>query len=743
MNGKIKIFALLLGASAIVVQIIMLREFMAVFYGNELSVGIILAAWLIWVAVGSFYGNSILTKNGEKLQQQSVLKIHTITFISALFAIILIKLVRIVLFIPFGEYISFVDIVIYSIIGLALPCFSLGFHFSFLASLTVRSDENRGDPSAHIYVFESFGSVFASILFSLVLIKWMSNLTLLLLLVAIVFLALGLVNRQKYTLLTGGIVFILLFTPIVHTSESALLKIFWRSHGQNMKVIDWRHSRFGELAVIDWAGEKTLYKNGMKQTTLPDPIGTQPLAALIMTQHANAHNILLIGGGLGGLAPALARFPGTNVTYLELDEVEFNLALFHLTNKEAEDWKRENLRVVFVDGRHFLRGNSRRYDLIVINQGRPTSASTNRYYTEEFFHLAREHLNDEGILAIANFPSSAEYLADELLKMNVSLYHSLKQEFRNVLIIPGESALFFASQSQKFVTDTDILQKRFLDAHISFDYFFPQMFPQYFVPERLEYVNHAIKSSQIERLNRDFEPISYFYDFTIWNKLIRGHAGLFTRASRLDFMQVLGLVGIFSILWLFISLFLRHSNIIQQSGILLITFIIGFAGIVFDVLLILAFQTIFGYVYEWIGAALAAFMLGLAVSSWVVNRILDRINSKNVLAAILICVALFSWFLQYILNYLMGKPIFTIFFLIVLISGALVGSAFPILCDLYYRAKAERKVGSIYGADLTGGALGSLVVSGFLVPLFGFYHTLQLVSALVVFAILNLAVLKK
>ena len=36
------------------VQIVLMRELMVVFYGNELSLGITLACWLFWVAMGSW-----------------------------------------------------------------------------------------------------------------------------------------------------------------------------------------------------------------------------------------------------------------------------------------------------------------------------------------------------------------------------------------------------------------------------------------------------------------------------------------------------------------------------------------------------------------------------------------------------------------------------------------------------------------------------------------------------------------
>ncbi len=48
------IFALfLIGFAAILGQIILMRELLIVFYGNELSTGVVLANWLIWTSASS------------------------------------------------------------------------------------------------------------------------------------------------------------------------------------------------------------------------------------------------------------------------------------------------------------------------------------------------------------------------------------------------------------------------------------------------------------------------------------------------------------------------------------------------------------------------------------------------------------------------------------------------------------------------------------------------------------------
>jgi len=52
---KSLIFALLLrGFASLIIEVLLIRELLVTFSGNELSIGIILANWLILIALGSF-----------------------------------------------------------------------------------------------------------------------------------------------------------------------------------------------------------------------------------------------------------------------------------------------------------------------------------------------------------------------------------------------------------------------------------------------------------------------------------------------------------------------------------------------------------------------------------------------------------------------------------------------------------------------------------------------------------------
>ena len=62
MKERFSVAILVKGFSGLVAQILLLRELLIVFSGNELSIGIILANWLILGAFGSY----VLGRRAEK-----------------------------------------------------------------------------------------------------------------------------------------------------------------------------------------------------------------------------------------------------------------------------------------------------------------------------------------------------------------------------------------------------------------------------------------------------------------------------------------------------------------------------------------------------------------------------------------------------------------------------------------------------------------------------------------------------
>ena len=118
----------LLGFTALTSQIVLLREFLSVFYGNELVIGIILAIWMVLTGLGARMGRYI-SKSPKK--ESTIAWLLIILGLLPVIIVFLLNYLRNIVFEP-GSLISLQQI-IYSAGILLLPfCVLSGYLFTFL-----------------------------------------------------------------------------------------------------------------------------------------------------------------------------------------------------------------------------------------------------------------------------------------------------------------------------------------------------------------------------------------------------------------------------------------------------------------------------------------------------------------------------------------------------------------------------------------------------------------------------------
>ena len=705
-------------------QFLVLRQSMAVYYGNELILGLVLGIWLMWTTLGSWIGHILLRK--QKVGETAFLIALSTALIFSFLILIALFFIRKILDVPYGEYITVVQVALFSLMITVIPCLLCGFSFSYV-SKSIQDLRKEGEPAARAYAYEALGTVITGLLFSQ-LARWVTNLYIDLILVTVISFILFLTSRRRWILFLLLIALIPASPWIFSPLHQSLQRIYWTSMAAEMELRESRTTPFGQVAVVNWGGESNLYQNGIKYSALSEPIDNQSLAAMLVAQHGDPQNMLLVEGNVGGLALECSKFAA--VSAIEMDEAMFDFALSNMESNIRQQWATSDITLIHKDARYFLNHTQSKWDVIAINAGKPMSAVTNRYYTENFFKQVKRRLNKDGILVICNFPSGENFLGPQLLSLNAILWNTLNHVFEEVVVIPGDAALFLAGDSgSPLSTSADTLMLRYRQHHIELEHFIPELFIYRLEPQRMKQISDLLESSVETRLNRDYKPISYLFDFLIWHKIVRGDSkGLVTLTS-FPFWGVV-LLGL---ILLFTAGLVRLSSV--KPMVTAATMTLGFTAMAFHVLLLCGFQMIFGYLYTWIGIAVAGFMGGMAASSLLVNRILDKLK---LFQSLLLVFGLFIFTLIAML------PIFSIidrwhldvvYFLLTVFTGALVGAAFPLLTRLASTVYRYSDIAGVYAADILGGALGALILSGFLIPLYGFRNTIAVIILLCLVAI--------
>ena len=155
---------LALGLTAIITQIILLREFMSVFNGNELVIGVIMANWMLLTGTGSYLGRFSGKISGKPgFMYVSLMLVAVLPAIT----VFLLSLLRNVVF-PFGSMISIIQITYSSFVLLMPFCLLSGFLFTFFCRTI--SGQYKANLIGRVYSLEAIGSIAGGLLFNFVLV---------------------------------------------------------------------------------------------------------------------------------------------------------------------------------------------------------------------------------------------------------------------------------------------------------------------------------------------------------------------------------------------------------------------------------------------------------------------------------------------------------------------------------------------------------------------------------------------
>ena len=138
-------------------------------------------------------------------------------------------------------------------------------------------------------------------------------------------------------------------------------------------------------------------------------------------------NGLIIGYATGITVGAMLQSPVQSVTCVELEPATIEASRYfeHVNNHPLND---PRLKVIIDDARTFLRVTPNRYDMIVSEPSHPWVPGVANLFTQEFFELGRDRLNDEGVFVQW---VQIYQLSTESLRSVLATYHKV---FPHVLI---------------------------------------------------------------------------------------------------------------------------------------------------------------------------------------------------------------------------------------------------------------------------------------------------------------------
>ncbi len=751
---------LLMGFSFTVTQGLLIRELLVAFFGNELSIGLILGNWLVLEAVGSGLLGKLADRWRGKASSFAALQLLFALFLPlCLYAAYTSR--SIVGAIP-GEGVGLIPIFYSSFLILTPLALVDGAMFAFGCRAYAYLTGDEAPSIGWVYVYEALGAIAGGIVFTYLFIPFLYSLQIVLLLSSLNLLSAALVlassdsNRRRLPLTPGLIVVLVLLSASLGFLLSPQAEEIqrWATSQQwaGYNLVYSENSVYGNVAVVQREAQYTFYADGIPILTapVPDVALSEEIVHLPMLFIPQPRRALVLSGGVGGVLRELAKYPLAQIDYAELDPLLIEAVLKFPTPLTLSELSDPRVKVEYVDGQLLVRrkkwGIAPRpkegYDLVIVNLPYPSTLQLNRFYTVEFFQMARGLLDEEGVLVIS-CPGTLTYVSDELRNLNSMAYHALQQTFSHVRPIPGDVTLWLASPSDGLSTvPLEVLIERWEERALETQLLTASHIRLKLGQRRLDWFWTSL--SEAERggkavLNRDLHPVGLFYGLSYWNALFSPRlARVFAFIGRLNLWTLsLPIIGCGLLFLAVVKVTTKGKGALVPMAIATT----GFTGMTADLIIIFAFQTLYGYVYHWIGLLITAFMAGLSLGGLLMTRRLARIQREwstllRLELAIVLYWALLPVALSSLYSHIDHPLVFTSIQGILLflngLAGFLVGSQFPLANRMWLKGRGTLggAVGLLYACDLVGAFLGSIVVSVVLIPVLGILETCLLAAIL-------------
>ncbi|MDQ7780143.1 MAG: hypothetical protein RDV41_10605, partial [Planctomycetota bacterium] len=521
-----RVVAVSIGASSLIAQTVLIRELLVAFCGNEISIGIVFAGWMLWVAAGSWIGGFV--RPSVRAYLVSALLFAAVCPVT----LHAIRLSRELVGAAGVQYLSLPQIMVVALGVLCPMCVIVGIRFPMVVGLSELAHPQTRKSAGTVYALESVGAIVGGVVMTCVLQPFLNSLEIVLLaggislIPALPLLAvssllrpgtagrpaggageaatgtgeetmhvagrgrvgLGYVDAVLGALAVVACVGIGVVVIIFgERLDLASTRAQWRVFNPKLELVERRESRYQNIAVLEYAGQRNIYGSGWLMFSVVDEKKLDPeveessniaFAHLAMTEHRDPRSVLLIGGGATGVLREVLKHPVTRVDYVEFDFVLLEVTKRLLPEADKAALADPRVTVHEMDGRRFVslaqRGS---YDLVVASLPDPTTLGVNRLFTAEFYEGVARALKPDGVFATGM--TSAYSPTGVLLDANAAVYHTLREVFGCVMFVPGEHGTFFASNSEgQILYKPETLVERFVARGVacSPDAFRPEVF---------------------------------------------------------------------------------------------------------------------------------------------------------------------------------------------------------------------------------------------------------------------------
>jgi spermidine synthase len=712
---------LALGLLSSLWQMTFLRETLTSFRGNELFLNYFLVVWLVAVGLGCLITDRRLS---AKMLSRFVGFFYFVVGALALFFFLAIRLLPQVLNFT-AEVANPTRFLFFLPLALLPVCLALGIGFAwgsryFSACLpgTAALNVNRA------YLVETFGFFAGGLAFNFWLIKipvfTLLTFTIVPGLIIGIFLV-GLKKPRLAFLFLG----LLLFSTILFFSKG-LNKVYefktaaWRFPTE--KLVKVYNSFFGNIAVTERKGQHNFYEQGALIAPAGDFQTSEelihiPLLFTPLEGGESSRKILVIGNAWNGFIEEALKYPGLEVFYVEFDLELLGAIYDFLPAETQEELNNPRVKIIKQEAIPYLKSGREKFDFVLLNLAPPSTYQINRYYTREFFEVAKESIKPNGVFAVG-LPYHGEALTNPNLNRFLgSIFGAFSKAFPNNALVPAQRLILIGLRNGNSKWEAGDLAERFKTRNPQTLFLSPAYIRYLLTNERTGQILEEIAAASAP-LNTNWSPWGVIYWFVAQLELNQPRP-----ASLLNglFTYRWFIFGFLSLLPVYFVFYVKRRR--PAAKLKIVALFASSLALILEIILIFVWQLNIGFIYHQVSLIIGLVMLGIFLANLrlYLKPPADREKSLNFFVGLLFLLAVFLPFLILSFEYQPLWLIKAIILCLALLSGCLAGSIYPLANFLYLEKSptAGEETGKIYALELLGGGLLLTVFSLFILPFFG------------------------
>jgi spermidine synthase len=240
-----------------------------------------------------------------------------------------------------------------------------------------------------------------------------------------------------------------------HAQVLAIDAVLHRARTQHQDVLIFRNRTFGKVLVLDGI---------LQLTDLDNHVYHEMLSHVPLAAHGRPEDVLIIGGGDGGILREVLKHPVRRAVLAELDPEVIELAKRFFPEVSGGAFDDPRTQLVIGDAARFAAETTDRFDVIIIDSTDPVGPGE-ALFSDAFYRRCRSLLRSGGTVALQSGipffrPAQIEAMRDRLS----GSFHSVRPFFSPVpTYASGTLALFAAGSSgEGLCPSLDILRERFM-----------------------------------------------------------------------------------------------------------------------------------------------------------------------------------------------------------------------------------------------------------------------------------------